>query len=229
MRLGGIYNMEPLFNFHWAFMALAILRLYHYLVLQPLSFLTEVNLSSIMCPAISDPFAGPWYRLAANIHQTLFFILHGKIYCFLGNKFFAPSATSAALAAEYYNIMRKVSETYRNGSKNGGNNKFKIVNCEGETKDGGNDDEHNDEDNQSATSSSASISVSGSGSIDSDTPPPPLPSPPQPATTTTETIRARNGNTTKDESYLSDSYRHEACAAYVNATNKMNGSSFKED
>lgn len=105
--------MEPLFNFHWAFMALGVMRLYHYLILQPLSFITEVNLDSMLCPAISDPFAGPWYRLAANIHQTLFIIVHGKIYCFLGNKFFAPSVTAAALATEYYNLMNKVRETYR--------------------------------------------------------------------------------------------------------------------
>lgn len=117
--------MEPLFNFHWAFMALGILRLYHYLVLQPLSHLTEVNLNSMLCPAISDPFAGPWYRLAANIHQTFFIILHGKIYCFIGNKFFVPSATSNALVAEYYNIMNKVRESYRansEGSSNSNNN-----------------------------------------------------------------------------------------------------------
>jgi hypothetical protein len=122
MRLGGIYNMEPLFNFHWAFMALGILRLYHYLILQPLSHLTEVNLNSMLCPAISDPFAGPWYRLAANIHQTFFIILHGKIYCFIGNKFFVPSATSTALVAEYYNIMNKVRESYRANSEGNSNN-----------------------------------------------------------------------------------------------------------
>ena len=43
-----------------------------------------------MCPAVSDPFAGQWYRIAANIHQTLFFILHAKIYKLIGKIFFEP-------------------------------------------------------------------------------------------------------------------------------------------
>ncbi|RNA39052.1 transmembrane protein -like [Brachionus plicatilis] len=90
MRLGGIYNMEPLSNFHWGFISIGFMRLYHYLVLQPISFMTEVNLNSIMCPAVSDPFEGPWYRIAAHIHQTLFILLHGKIYCIIGQKFFVP-------------------------------------------------------------------------------------------------------------------------------------------
>lgn len=90
MRLGGIYNMEPLSNFHWGIMSLSFMRLYHYTVLQPLSFLTEVNLNSMMCPAISDPFQGPLYRIAANTHQTAFILLHGKLYCFIGEKFFVP-------------------------------------------------------------------------------------------------------------------------------------------
>jgi len=92
MRLGGIYNMEPLRNFHWAFMSISFMRLYHYIVLQPLSFATNVNLNSIMCPAISDPFEGRWYRLWANLHQTFFMILHGKLYCFIGKKFFVPKS-----------------------------------------------------------------------------------------------------------------------------------------
>jgi hypothetical protein len=94
MRLGGIYNMEPLKNFHWGFMSLAFMRCYHYLVLQPMSFATNVNINSMMCPAVSDPFVGPWYRLAANIHQTLFILLHGKAYCMIGEWFFVPKITS---------------------------------------------------------------------------------------------------------------------------------------
>ncbi len=90
MRLGGIYNMEPLRNWHWLAMSMGILRLYHYLVLQPISILTEVNLNSIMCPAISDPFKGPFYRIAACFHQTAFVAIHGKLTCFIGMKFFAP-------------------------------------------------------------------------------------------------------------------------------------------
>lgn len=90
MRLGGIYNMEPLLNFDWLLMSVGILRLYHYLVLQPISILTEVNLNSMMCPAISDPFNGVWYRVAACFHQTAFITIHGKLTCFVGMKFFAP-------------------------------------------------------------------------------------------------------------------------------------------
>ena len=96
MRLGGIYNMESLANWHWTFLSISIMRLYHYVVLQPLSFATNVNLNSMMCPAISDPFAGPWYRVASNIYSTLFIALHGKIYCWLGEKFFVPKSDAAA-------------------------------------------------------------------------------------------------------------------------------------
>lgn len=94
MRLGGIYNMEPLMNLDWLFMSVGILRLYHYLVLQPISILTEVNLNSMMCPAISDPFNGPYYRIAACFHQTAFIFIHGKLTCFIGMTFFAPKAYS---------------------------------------------------------------------------------------------------------------------------------------
>lgn len=92
MRLGGIYNMEPLLNFDWLLMSIGIMRIYHYLVLQPMSMLTEVNLNSMMCPAISDPFNGVWYRVAACFHQTAFMLIHGKLVCFIGMKFFAPKA-----------------------------------------------------------------------------------------------------------------------------------------
>ncbi len=120
MRLGGIYNMEPLGNFHWAFMSISFMRLYHYIVLQPLSFATNVNLNSIMCPAISDPFEGRWYRLWANLHQTFFIFLHGKLYCLIGNMFFVPKSDGK--------LPKEVSSTPKTGIDSNGNNLCSIMN-----------------------------------------------------------------------------------------------------
>jgi len=86
----GIYNMEPLSNWHWSVLSLGLMKLYHFLILQPISYATHVNLNSMMCPAVSDPFRGPYYRMAANFHQIFFVVLHGKILCFIGKQFFVP-------------------------------------------------------------------------------------------------------------------------------------------
>jgi hypothetical protein len=135
MRLGGIYNMEPLTNFHWGFMSLSFMRLYHYLVLQSISFGTKVNLNSIMCPAISDPFEGPWYRVAANIHQTFFIILHGKIYCYIGEKFFVPknerNKPQQQMIQETNNNSDKSTITVECDSSNIKMNKFKYLDANG--------------------------------------------------------------------------------------------------
>lgn len=101
--------MEPLPNFHWAFMSIASLRLYHYLVLQPISFATGVNLNSMMCPAVSDPFSGPYYRIAANLHQIPYVCIFGKVYCIIGRRFF-QSKTSHLNTEQIEEINKKNSE-----------------------------------------------------------------------------------------------------------------------
>lgn len=83
LRLGGVFSTEALADPSWAVLSLALQYLYHFLILQGLALATQVNLNSMLCPAVSDPFYGPNYRLWALAHQFVLVLIAGKAHTVL--------------------------------------------------------------------------------------------------------------------------------------------------
>ncbi|CAH8451876.1 unnamed protein product [Schistosoma turkestanicum] len=74
------FSVEPINDFSWVTFSLSIQVLYHFIVLQPIALMTGINLNNMLCPAISDPFPGPNYRLWAVFHQSVIVLVLGKIF-----------------------------------------------------------------------------------------------------------------------------------------------------
>uniref|UniRef100_A0A2A4K0N5 Transmembrane protein 164 n=1 Tax=Heliothis virescens TaxID=7102 RepID=A0A2A4K0N5_HELVI len=85
LRIGGPYNIEPFWDFNWAIFSYCLNLIYHFIVLQVIAIPAQVNLNHMLCPAILDPFDGPWYRVAAVVHQAMLCPLLCKAFCLISD------------------------------------------------------------------------------------------------------------------------------------------------
>ncbi|KAH9487905.1 hypothetical protein Btru_067429 [Bulinus truncatus] len=83
MNIGDPYIPERIGDFSWAMVACGILFLYHFIPLQLLAYVSHVNLNNMLCPAVSDPFHGRFYRLFAMVHQLILIPSLGKLLVIL--------------------------------------------------------------------------------------------------------------------------------------------------
>jgi len=81
INIGGTYSCEAIKDFSWAMLTVLVIGFYMYFVVQGIGMLTLANLNTVLCPAPSDPFYGPYYRLFALVFTILLTLLYGKLYC----------------------------------------------------------------------------------------------------------------------------------------------------
>lgn len=81
IHIGGTYTCEPLGDFSWAMFTVLVIGFYMYCIVQGIGMMTLANLNTVLCPAESDPFYGPYYRCFALVFTVLLTLLYGKIYC----------------------------------------------------------------------------------------------------------------------------------------------------
>ncbi|XP_015175543.1 PREDICTED: transmembrane protein 164 [Polistes dominula] len=123
LRIGGVYNIEPLSDLNWSILSYGFNLAYHFWLLQLFALPTQVNLSHMLCSAVLDPFEGQNYRMAAFVHQGLLCPLSSKLLCYLYNylltKFPLTKVKSSLEVAlprrKYEDNKKKVSNKLENG------------------------------------------------------------------------------------------------------------------
>ena len=84
-RQGEPFTPEPIKQIHFALLSYAVFFLYHIIILQPVAIYTGINLDFILCPAPSDPFAGPNYIFHACWNQAVIIFALTRIYTVILN------------------------------------------------------------------------------------------------------------------------------------------------
>lgn len=77
------FRPDPPFEFHWPAAAAAIMTIYNFGVLVPMSVATDLNFGYMLCAAPGDPMPPSIYRLCHLVLQTIIGVLTGKVLILL--------------------------------------------------------------------------------------------------------------------------------------------------
>lgn len=64
----------------WPLLSYSVFSLYHWLFLQSIGLITQVNLNNMLCPAASDPFYSAQYRTLASLYLAVLGPGLGELY-----------------------------------------------------------------------------------------------------------------------------------------------------
>ena len=78
------YQFHPSFDMHWYIKSYWVWSLWHFVIMMWTGYFTLANVGSMLCPAASDPFSGPDYRMVGIIHQSLSVFVFGTLAALLG-------------------------------------------------------------------------------------------------------------------------------------------------
>jgi len=81
---GHGYQSHPVLDLHWYLKAYWVWSLWHWVVMMWTGYLTLANVGSMLCPAASDPFSGPDYRMVGILHQSVSVAIFGTLAALLG-------------------------------------------------------------------------------------------------------------------------------------------------
>uniref|UniRef100_A0A1A9WIH2 Transmembrane protein 164 n=1 Tax=Glossina brevipalpis TaxID=37001 RepID=A0A1A9WIH2_9MUSC len=101
----GIYEVEDIYDFNWVTIGIMIMLLYHFVILNAVSIASGVNLNHMLCAAVTDPFEGQNYRIAAVIHESILCPILNKVTVLL----YSNKQTMKSNLLRKHNYTQKIS------------------------------------------------------------------------------------------------------------------------